>query len=63
MAVQTRQAAQARPDRDGVGLGLAVGVSGVAFGAAAVSSGLNAWQACTLSLLAFTGASQFASPG
>ena len=52
-----------RPVRDGVGLGLAVGVSGVAFGAAAVSSGLTAWQACVLSLLAFTGASQFALAG
>ena len=41
-------------------LGLAVGVSGLAFGAAAVSSGLSAWQACALSLLAFSGASQFA---
>jgi predicted branched-subunit amino acid permease len=53
----------ARPVRDGVGLGLAVGVSGVAFGAAAVSSGLSTWQACALSLLAFTGASQFALAG
>jgi len=53
----------ARPVRDGVGLGLAVGVSGVAFGAAAVSSGLTVWQACALSLLAFTGASQFALAG
>jgi predicted branched-subunit amino acid permease len=52
-----------RPVRDGVGLGLAVGVSGVAFGAAAVSSGLSAAQACALSLLAFTGASQFALAG
>jgi len=52
-----------RPVRDGVGLGLAVGVSGVAFGAAAVSSGLSAWQACALSVLAFTGASQFALAG
>jgi len=40
-----------------------VGVSGVAFGAAAVSAGLNVWQACALSLLAFTGASQFALAG
>jgi predicted branched-subunit amino acid permease len=56
-------ARSARPVRDGVGLGLAVGVSGVAFGAAAVSSGLSAWQACALSLLAFTGASQFALAG
>jgi predicted branched-subunit amino acid permease len=53
----------ARPVRDAVGLGLAVGVSGVAFGAAAVSAGLTAWQACALSLLAFTGASQFALAG
>ncbi len=54
---------QARPVRDGIALGLAVGVSGIAFGAAAVSSGLSAWQACALSLLAFTGASQFALAG
>jgi predicted branched-subunit amino acid permease len=63
MAVQTAASEVARPVRDGVGLGLAVGVSGIAFGAAAVSSGLSAWQACALSLLAFTGASQFALAG
>jgi len=56
-------ARQVRPVRDGVGLGLAVGVSGIAFGAAAVGSGLSTWQACALSLLAFTGASQFALAG
>jgi predicted branched-subunit amino acid permease len=56
-------ASRARPVRDGIGLGLAVGVSGIAFGAAAVSSGLSVWQACALSLLAFTGASQFALAG
>ncbi len=50
----------ASPVRDGLLLGLAVGTSGLAFGAAAVGSGLSAWQACALSLLAFTGASQFA---
>jgi predicted branched-subunit amino acid permease len=50
----------ARPVRDGIFLGLAVGTSGLAFGAAAVGSGLSPWQACALSLLAFTGASQFA---
>jgi predicted branched-subunit amino acid permease len=66
MSAPTRvpaSASQARPVRDGVGLGLAVGVSGIAFGAAAVSSGLTVWQACALSLLAFTGASQFALAG
>ena len=55
--------APARPVRDGLMLGLAVGTSGLAFGAAAVSSGLTAVQACVLSLLAYTGASQFALAG
>jgi predicted branched-subunit amino acid permease len=49
--------------RDGVALGLAVGASGLAFGAAAAGSGLSVAQACVLSLLAFTGASQFALAG
>src|SRR5690242_21307651 len=44
-------------------LGLAVGTSGIAFGAAAVGSGMSVAQACVLSLLAFTGASQFALAG
>ena len=58
-----RAARPVRPVRDGVMLGLAAGVAGIAFGAAAVSSGLTAWQASALSLLAFTGASQFALVG
>ncbi len=49
-----------RAARDGIALGLAVGTSGLAFGAAAVASGLSAAQACVLSLVAYTGASQFA---
>ena len=49
--------------RDAVGLGLAVGLYGVAFGAAADAAGLNVWQASPLSLLMFTGASQFALVG
>lgn len=49
--------------RDGILLGLAVGISGLAFGAAAVSAGLTVWQTCALSLLAYTGASQFALVG
>lgn len=53
----------ARPVRDGLLLGLAVGTSGLAFGAAAVSAGLTVAQACVLSLLAYTGASQFALAG
>jgi predicted branched-subunit amino acid permease/branched-subunit amino acid transport protein len=54
---------RARPVRDGMALGLAVGISGIAFGAAAVGSGMSVAQACVLSLLAFTGASQFALAG
>jgi predicted branched-subunit amino acid permease len=49
-----------RAARDGFALGLAVGTSGLAFGAAAVASGLRPAQACVLSLVAYTGASQFA---
>jgi predicted branched-subunit amino acid permease len=49
-----------RARRDGLSLGLAVGFSGIAFGAAAVTAGLSVPQACALSLLAFTGASQYA---
>jgi predicted branched-subunit amino acid permease len=60
---QASQPTTPRPVRDGVLLGLAVGVSGLAFGAAAVSSGLSVWQTCVLSLLAYTGASQFALAG
>lgn len=49
--------------RDAVGLGLAVGLYGVAFGAAADAAGLDVWQTMTLSALMFTGASQFAFVG
>jgi predicted branched-subunit amino acid permease len=49
-----------RAARDGIALGLAVGTSGLAFGAVAVASGLSVAQACVLSLVAYTGASQFA---
>ncbi|MEV0664163.1 AzlC family ABC transporter permease [Actinomadura luteofluorescens] len=57
------EAARAAAVRDGLGVGIAVGVSGLAFGAAAVTAGLTVAQACALSLLAFTGASQFALAG
>jgi predicted branched-subunit amino acid permease len=42
---------------------VAVGLYGVAFGAAAVRAGLDTWQAVTLSALMFTGGSQFALVG
>jgi predicted branched-subunit amino acid permease len=49
--------------RDGLGVGVAVGALGLSFGALAVASGLSVLQACALSLLMFTGASQFAFVG
>jgi predicted branched-subunit amino acid permease len=56
-------AARSATLRDAVGLGLAVGLYGVAFGAAADAAGLDLWQAMTMSLVMFTGASQFALVG
>lgn len=48
---------------DSLGVGIGVGLYGVTFGALATTSGLSVLQACALSLLAFTGASQFAFIG
>lgn len=49
--------------RDSLGVGLAVGSYGFAFGAASVSAGLNVAQTCVLSFFAFTGGTQFAVIG
>lgn len=49
--------------RDSLGIGLTVGISGVAFGIAGSAAHLTVWQTCALSLLVFTGASQFALVG
>lgn len=46
-----------------LGVGLATGAYGVSFGAISTASGLDVWQTCALSLLMFTGASQFALVG
>jgi branched chain amino acid efflux pump len=45
------------------GIGIAVGVYGVSFGVLAVAAGMSAAQACVMSMLVFTGASQFAFVG
>ncbi|WP_406169898.1 AzlC family ABC transporter permease [Streptomyces canus] len=56
-----------RPDaavvREALGVGVAVGLSGFAFGVTSAGSGLTLTQTCALSLLVFTGASQFALVG
>ena len=49
--------------RDAVGIGVAVGAYAISFGAVATAAGLSVAQACALSLLLFTGASQFALVG
>ena len=48
---------------DSLGVGVATGAYGVAFGALSTSSGLTVLQTCALSFLAFTGATQFAFVG
>ncbi len=42
-------------------LSIATGLYGVSFGALAVASGFDFWQTMVLSLLLFSGGSQFAS--
>lgn len=49
--------------RDGVALGLAVGVFGLSFGALAVDAGLSVARTSVLSLAMFTGGSQLAYVG
>ncbi len=65
--VETQEHAGAKPDkavvRDALGVGVAVGLSGFAFGVTSAGSGLSLLQTCALSLLVFTGASQFALVG
>jgi 4-azaleucine resistance transporter AzlC len=49
--------------RDGIAVGVATGAYGISFGAVSVAAGLDVLQTCALSLLVFTGASQFAFVG
>src|SRR5215467_59004 len=45
------------------GIGVAVGIYGISFGVLAVAAGLSPVQAAVMSMLVFTGASQFAFVG
>ncbi len=49
--------------RQGLAVALATSAYGVSFGALSTASGLDVWQTCVLSLLMFTGGSQFAFVG
>ncbi|GAA5091699.1 AzlC family ABC transporter permease [Microbacterium yannicii] len=52
-----------RAVRQGLGVALATSAYGISFGALAVAAGLDIWQTCVLSLVMFTGGSQFAFVG
>jgi len=60
MTAVPEDSARAAAVRDSLGVGLAVGAYGFAFGAASVAAGLSVAQTSLLSLLAFTGGTQFA---
>lgn len=49
--------------RDGIVIGIATGVFAVGFGVLAISAGLSVAKTMAMSLLVFTGASQFAAVG
>ncbi|MEO6998940.1 MAG: AzlC family ABC transporter permease [Terracoccus sp.] len=49
--------------RQALSVGVATGAYGISFGALAVAAGLSVGQTCALSLLMFTGGSQFAFVG
>lgn len=55
--------AQSPAVKVGAAIAVATGLYGISFGALAVASGLDVWQAVALSALMFTGGSQFAFIG
>lgn len=55
--------AEGAATRQGLAVALATSAYGISFGALSVASGLDVWQTCVLSLLMFTGGSQFAFVG
>ena len=52
-----------RAARQGLAVALATSAYGISFGALSVAAGLDLWQTCVLSLVMFTGGSQFAFVG
>lgn len=56
-----REVIEAR--KQGLSIGIASGAYGISFGALSVAAGLSLWQTMALSLLLFTGGSQFALVG
>jgi predicted branched-subunit amino acid permease len=60
---EVRSKEDAAAIRSGLAVGLAAAAYGVSYGALAVAAGLDIWQTCVMSLLMFTGGSQFALVG
>lgn len=58
-----RSADEGKALRAALAVGLATAAYGISFGALATVSGLDIWQTCFLSLVMFTGGSQFALVG
>ena len=63
MVKSSRSPEETKALRAGLAVGLATTAYGVSFGALATLSGLDIWQTCFLSLVMFTGGSQFALIG
>src|SRR5919107_3722381 len=59
----TADAESRRAWRQGLSVALATSAYGVSFGALEVAAGLDIWQTCVMSLVMFTGGSQFAFVG
>lgn len=62
-ATEADERAVAATKRAAVSVGVATGAYGISFGALSVASGLDVLQTCALSVLMFTGGSQFAFVG
>ncbi len=58
---ETRQ--QRLAVREGLAVGLATAAYGISFGALSVAAGLDIWQTCFISIVMFSGGSQFALVG
>ncbi|WP_374008828.1 AzlC family ABC transporter permease [Leifsonia sp. LS-T14] len=60
---QERTSEERAAARSGWAVGIATALYGISFGALATASGLDVWQTCVLSLVMFSGGSQFALIG
>lgn len=60
---ETESLARQQAIRASIAVGVATAAYGISFGALAVASGLDLWQTCFLSLVLFSGGSQFALIG